>query len=132
MQRNFLTTVSLGYLVCDNKNGNAVERKMRNEKILCVCVEAGRAHGHFMNVRPGSCLGMLMVLQDNSPPDCLHFSRLKKVAYLGKVGGVVPSTWVFFHSDRKKGIVACHRPKPAFLSSVSEWKFCSYQGNIVG
>lgn len=55
----------------------------------------------------------------------------KKVAYLGKVGGMVPST-CFFHSDRRRGIVTCHRLKPAFLSSVSKWKFCSFQGNIIG
>lgn len=66
-----------------------------------------------------------MVLQDNSAPDCLCSSSalsvrsLKKVAYVGKAGRVVPSTCFFFYPDRRGGFVACHRLQVSSLVSAS-------------
>lgn len=90
-----------------------------------------------MNVRPGSCWEMLVLLQDNSAPDCLPSSSalsvrsLKKVAYVGKAGCVVSST-AFFTLIGEEDLWPVTDCKPAFLSSVSKWKFCSFQGNILG
>ena len=104
---------------------------------MCVCMRRQGELWAMSSMSDHDPAQMLAVLQDNSPPDCLPSSSalsvrsLTKVAYLGKVGGVVPSS-CFSLSDGRRGIVACPRLKPAFPSGVSKWKFCSFQGNIIG
>lgn len=98
---------------------------------LCVCAYVSRERRRQF-YRPGFYSEMLLVSQDNSPPVlssifvCFLSENPEKDGMSLK--NVACGTCFF----RGKGLVACHRHKPAFLSSVSDSKFFSFQGSLIG